>query len=147
MVRLCSEQLFPVCSPKLMTGRNRLREPADLLRYPLLHLDDRGHWPRWLEAAGVPDAEVSHGPVLNRASMVIDAAIDGQGVALARTTLAASDLISGRLVRPFEIALRLAKSYWIVCPKATAALPKIGLFRDWLLREAADDARRLKALT
>src|ERR687897_1363868 len=146
VVRLCSEQLFPVCSPKLMTGRNRLRKPADLMRVPLLHLDDRNHWRRWLDAAGVPDVEVSHGPVLNRASMVIDAAIDGQGVALARTTLAASDLINGRLVRPFATALRLTKSYWIVCSKATAALPKIEIFRDWLLREAADDTRRLKAL-
>jgi len=146
VVRLCSEQLFPVCSPKLMTGRNRLRQPADLLRLPLLHLDDWGDWRRWLEAAGVPDAEALHGPVLNRASMVIDAAIDGQGVALARTTLAASDLINGRLVRPFETALRLPKSYWIICPKAAVALPKIALFRTWLLREAAEDARRLRAL-
>jgi LysR family transcriptional regulator, glycine cleavage system transcriptional activator len=80
------------------------------------------------------------------ASMVIDAAIDGQGVALARTTLAASDLINGRLVRPFDTALRLPKSYWIICPKATVALPKISLFRTWLLREAAEDARRLRAL-
>jgi LysR family transcriptional regulator, glycine cleavage system transcriptional activator len=145
-VRLCAEQLFPVCSPKLMSGRNRLRKPADLLRFPLLRLDDRSEWRRWLEAAGVPGAQVSHGPVLNRASMVIDAAVDGQGVALARTTLAAWDLINGRLVRPFETALRLQKSYWIVCPAATAALPKISLFREWLLREAADDARRLKKL-
>ena len=94
----------------------------------------------------MPDAEALHGPVLNRASMVIDAAIDGQGVALGRTTLAASDLINGRLVRPFETALRLPKSYWIICPKATMALPKIALFRTWLLREAAEDARRLRAL-
>jgi LysR family glycine cleavage system transcriptional activator len=79
--------------------------------------------------------------------MVIDAAIDGQGVALARTTLAAWDLINRRLVRPFETALRLTKSYWIVCPKATATLPKIEIFRNWLLREAADDMRRLKALS
>ena len=130
VVRLCSEQLFPVCSPKLMTGRNRLRQPADLLRLPLLHLDGWGDWRRWLEAAGVPDAEVLHGPVLNRASMVIDAAVDGQGVALARTTLAASDLINGRLVRPFETALRLPKSYWIICPKAAVALPKISPVPD-----------------
>jgi LysR family glycine cleavage system transcriptional activator len=146
VMRLCSEQLFPVCSPKLMAGRNRLRKPADLLKFPLLHLDDRSDWARWLEAAGVTDAKPSHGPVLNRASMVIDAAIDAQGVALARTTLAAWDLINARLVRPFEVALRLSKSYWIVCPNATASLPKIATFRDWLLAEAAADSRRLKAL-
>jgi LysR family glycine cleavage system transcriptional activator len=87
-----------------------------------------------------------HGPVLNRASMVIDAAVDGQGVALARTTLAAWDLINRRLVRPFDLVLRLAKSYWVLCPKATSALPKITTFRGWLLAEAAEDARRLKTL-
>src|SRR5262249_5499679 len=92
-------------------------------------------------------AEPTHGPVLNRASMVIDAAADGQGVALARTTLAAWDLINGRLVRPFDLVLRLSKNYWVVCPKAASGLPKITTFRAWLLAEAAEDARRLKTLT
>ena len=84
------------------------------------------------------------GPALNRASMLIDAAIDGQGVALARTALAASDLINGRLARPFDLGLKLSNTYWIVCPKATSTKPKIVTFRDWLLKEAADDAHRLK---
>jgi LysR family glycine cleavage system transcriptional activator len=87
------------------------------------------------------------GPVLNQASMLIDAAIDGQGVALARTTLAAWDLINGRLVMPVDVSLRMQKTYWIVCPKVASSVPKINTFRDWLLAEAADDARRLKALT
>jgi LysR family transcriptional regulator, glycine cleavage system transcriptional activator len=146
VVRLCSEELFAVCSPTLLSGRQRLTKPADLLKFPLLHLDDRKSWARWLQAAGVDDADVSHGPVLNRASMTIDAAVDGQGVALARTTLAAWDLINGRLVSPFAITLPLSKMYWVVCPKVTAALPKITTFRNWLLAEAADDAGRLKTL-
>ena len=75
--------------------------------------------------------------------MVIDAAVDGQGVALARTTLAAWDLLNGRLVQPFRQRCRTAKTYWIVCPKATAKLPKIVAFSDWLLAEAAEDARQL----
>ena len=144
VARLCSEELFAVCSPKLLSGPHRIREPSDVLKYPLLHLDDRRDWLEWLGAAGVVGAEVSHGPVLNRASMIIDAAVDGQGIALASTTLAAWDLINGRLVRPFATALRLSKSYWIVCPKATSMLPKITTFREWLLAEAADDVRRLK---
>ena len=146
VARLSTEQLFAVCSPKLLRGRQRIGKPADVLKFPLLHLDDRKDWTRWLEAAGVATAELSHGPVLNRASMVIDAAVDGQGIALARTTLAAWDLINGRLVRPLPETLRLSKTYWIICPKATSALPKIATFRDWLLAEAADDAARLKRL-
>jgi LysR family transcriptional regulator, glycine cleavage system transcriptional activator len=86
------------------------------------------------------------GPALNRASMLIDAAIDGQGIALARTALAAWDLINGRLARPFDLGLRLSNTYWIVCPKVTAAKPKIATFRAWLLAEAADDARRLQKM-
>jgi len=145
-VRLCSEQLFPVCSPKLVSGRNRIAEPADLLKSPLLHLDDSKAWSQWFDAAGVADAEMSHGLVLNRASMLIDAAVDGQGVALARTTLAAWDVLNGRLVKPFDVGLRLSRTYWIVCPKTTSTKPKITTFRDWLLAEAADDARRLKKM-
>jgi LysR family glycine cleavage system transcriptional activator len=146
VVRLCSEELFAVCSPKLLSGRNRVRKLADLLKFPLLHLDDRKDWAKWLDAAGLPNAQVSHGPVLNRASMVIDAAVDGHGIALARTALAAWDLINRRLVTPFSLTLRLSKTYWIVCPQATSMLPKIGACRDWLLAEAADDISRLKGL-
>jgi LysR family transcriptional regulator, glycine cleavage system transcriptional activator len=76
--------------------------------------------------------------------MLIDAAVDGQGVALARTTLVAWDLLGGRLVKPFDVGLRLSRTYWIVCPKSISMKPKITTFRDWLLAEAADDARRLR---
>jgi LysR family transcriptional regulator, glycine cleavage system transcriptional activator len=141
VTRLCSEQLFAVCSRALGA---RLKRPKDVLKLPLLHLDDRGPWNAWLEAAGLANSDALHGVVLNRASMLIDAAIDGQGIALARTTLAAWDLIHKRLVRPLPVALPLAKSYWIVCPKATADLPKLVAFRDWLLAQARDDARALR---
>jgi len=145
-VRLGPEQLFAVCSPKLISGHPRMANPADLLKFPLLHLDDRNDWSKWLDAAGVAEVDLSHGPVLNHASMVIDAAVDGEGIALARTALAAWDLINGRLVRPVTLSLPLSKLYWIVCPKATGTLPKITMFRDWLLAEAAEDRRRLKTL-
>ncbi|HSV21541.1 MAG TPA: LysR substrate-binding domain-containing protein, partial [Xanthobacteraceae bacterium] len=96
--------------------------------------------------AGVTDPVV-HGPILNHASMLIEAAVDGQGIALARTTLAARDIINGRLVRPIDVSLRMSNTYWIVCPKVTSSMPKIATFRNWLLAEAAEDARRLKAIT
>jgi len=142
--RLCAEQIFAICSPKLLAGRNRLQRPADVLKWPLVRLEDQSKaWERWFALAGVVAPEQLPGPVLNRASMLIDAAIDGQGIALARTTLAAWDLIGGRIVRPFDLSWRPAGTYWIVCPKATAKVTKIGRFREWLLAEAVDDARRL----
>jgi LysR family glycine cleavage system transcriptional activator len=143
--RLYSERLFAVCSPKLVAGRNRITKPADLLKFPLLRLEDAKNWMRFFEAAGVKVA-VGPGPVLNHASMLIDAAIDGQGIALARTALAAWDLINGRLMRPTAVSLRMANTYWIVCPKAASNVPKIATFRNWVLAEAADDSRRLRAL-
>src|SRR3974390_2542116 len=145
-VRLSPEELFAVCSPNLLSGRRRLDKPVDVLKFPLIHLDSRADWTNWLQAAGIDDTAVMHGLVLNRASMVIDAAINGQGIALARTTFAAWDLMNGRLVRPFAEALRLSKTYWIVCPKAVSNIPKVATFRNWVLAEATEDTRRLKAL-
>jgi len=143
VMRLCTEHLFAVCNPMLSAS---LKQPSDVLKVPLLHLDGHTAWSAWLDAAGVNDIDTVHGPVLNRASMLIDAAVDGRGIALARTTLAAWDLIHKRLVRPFSIALPLSKSYWIVCPKATASLPKLVAFREWLLAKANEDTRQLEAL-
>ena len=77
---------------------------SDLVKFPLLRLDDWTNWGRWFEAARVT-TQAMPGPVLNRASMLIDAAIDGQGIALARTTLVALDLIHRRLVRPVDVSL------------------------------------------
>jgi LysR family transcriptional regulator, glycine cleavage system transcriptional activator len=144
VMRLCAEHLFAVCSPALA---RELARPSDILKLPLLHLDDRTAWSAWFDAAGIAGVKAVHGPILNRASMLIDAAVDGQGVALARTALAAWDLSHKRLVRPFSIALPLAKSYWIVCPKATANLPKLVAFRDWLLAQAREDIRQLENLS
>jgi len=143
--RLYSERLFPVCSPKLVARRSRITKAADLLKFPLLRLEDAKNWTRLFEAARVK-ATVRPGPVLNGASMLIDAAIDGQGIALARTALAAGDLIKGRLVRPVDVSLRMANTYWIVCPKSASSVPKIATFRNWVLAEAAEDTHRLKAL-
>ncbi len=147
VTRLCTEELFPVCSPRFLGGPHALRSPDDLIHHTLLHLDHRQDWSKWLDVAGVTGADLSRGPILNQASMIVDAAVDGQGVALARTALVARDLISGRLVRPFALALPVAYAYWIVCPMATAELPKIVTFRDWLLGEAAEDMQRLGEIT
>jgi LysR family glycine cleavage system transcriptional activator len=143
VTRLCAEEIFPVCSPAFLSGRNALRRPEDLAHVTLLHITDRKGWSQWLDYAGVKGVDPSRGPVVNEASMAIDAAIDGQGVVLARTALAAWDLIGGRLVRPFGIAMPAPYAYWIVCPKATAKLPKIVAFSEWLLAQAAADARLL----
>jgi len=143
-VALCSERLVPVCSPKLLSGHDQV-VASDLLAYPLLRLEGWTTWSKWFEAAGV-SVTPRVGPVLNQASMLIDAAVNGQGVALARTTLAAWDLLHGRLVIPIDISLSLKNTYWIVYPKLASREPRVLALRDWLLGEAADEESRLRDL-
>jgi LysR family transcriptional regulator, glycine cleavage system transcriptional activator len=143
VTRLCAEELFPVCSPSLIAKRKALNAPRDIGNYTLLHTNDTDGWAHWLERAGVTGVDAKRGIIFNQASMAIDAAVDGQGIALARTALASWDMISRRLVRPFPQTLDAPFSFWIVCPKVTADLPKISTFRGWLLKEAAEDAKRI----
>jgi LysR family transcriptional regulator, glycine cleavage system transcriptional activator len=144
--RLATETLFAVCSPSLLRSKAGKLSPADVLNLPLIHLDDHSGWRMWFDAAQVKAPRSLQGVVLNRASMVIDAAINGQGIGLARSTLAAWDLINKRLIAPFPVSLALTTAYWIVTPEATVKLPKITVFRSWLLAEATEDRRLLDAL-
>jgi LysR family glycine cleavage system transcriptional activator len=140
---LCAEEIFPVCSPALLAGLHALE---DLRHQTLLDDATRQDWPMWFEAAGLSGLAPSRSLTLDQTSMVIDAAVAGQGVALARSALAAADLLAGRLVRPFAITLPAPFAYYIVSPKATASRAKIVAFRDWLLEEAAEDTRRMATL-
>jgi len=135
-VWLMTEDIFPVCSPALLSGANALRSPGDLRGHTLLHDDGHVDWAMWLLVAGVRDISPTQGPYFTDSAMVIQAAVEGQGVALARGALAADDLAAGRLVKPFDIAIPTDYAYYIVCPKATAHHPKIAAFRGWLLAEA-----------
>src|SRR5690606_5241046 len=87
VTRLCVERLFPVCGPARLRGRKGLRSPGDLAHHSLLPPNDRQEWARWFEAACIDGIALTRGPVVNQANLAIDAAIDGQGVALARTAL------------------------------------------------------------
>jgi len=146
VTRLAEEALIPVCNPTLLRGRKPLREPRDLCQQTLLHLNDRRDWSAWFTAAGLGAVDDVRGVIFNQASMAIDAAVSGQGIALARTALAAWDLRNGRLVRPFEPGLSVPYAYWIVCPRANADLPKVAAFRGWLLDQANSDVEALSRI-
>jgi len=144
--RLFGEVLTPVCSPALLEGSHPLRQPADLRHHVLLHEDDHTGWQLWLELAGVEGVDATRGPILTDASMVVQAAAEGHGIALGRASLAAWDIAAGRLVRPFDVSMPHDLAYYLVCPKATAERPRIAAVRAWLLAEAAAYARELSAL-
>ncbi|MHA1152834.1 MAG: transcriptional regulator GcvA [Alphaproteobacteria bacterium] len=137
---LMEDTNFPVCSPALLAGPIPLSQPADLSRHSLLHDDvttsDAPDWRKWLAAVGVSGAWTDRGQRYSHSSLVLQAAIDGQGVALGRSTLVALDLEAGRLVQPFGPALPSSYACFVVSPPATAERPKIKAFREWLLDEA-----------
>jgi LysR family transcriptional regulator, glycine cleavage system transcriptional activator len=136
VVRLLTEELFPVCSPALLDQGPGLNGPEDLRHYTLLH-DEMGiDWRMWLMAAGVTTIDPTRGPWFIHSQLVTQAAIAAEGVALGRSVLVADDLKAGRLVKPFDISLPAEYAYYIVCPTATASRPKIRAFRNWLLEEA-----------
>ncbi|HEY7763414.1 MAG TPA: transcriptional regulator GcvA [Aestuariivirgaceae bacterium] len=147
--RLFDETVFPVCSPALLSGNHPLKEPKDLLRHTLIHVDweDQGLWPNWrmwMLAAGVRDFNDLRGLHFSVTSLAIEAAIDGHGVALGDSNLVADDLAAGRLVKPFDVALRAPPqfAYYVISPTETAEEPMVRAFRDWVLSEAARTTSR-----
>ena len=140
---------FPVCSPALLEGRPPLACPTDLVGWPLLHSSWAGRadaapgWPMWLRAAGADGVDPRPGPRFGTDSMLVEAALAGQGVALASDALAGAELAAGRLVRPFPPALfeRTALCYYVVYPERLRESAKVRAFRDWLFDEIGRDAR------
>jgi len=139
---LMGEEVFPVCAPELLQGEHPLKTPEDLAHHPLLHdgtlqLGDlTPDWRMWLQAAGVEDVNPNYGMTLRPGSMVIEAALEGQGVALGRRSLVAGDLASGRLVRPFALSLPITFSHWLVYKPDALKRRKVKAFRDWIMAEA-----------
>ena len=122
----------------------RLQKPADLAQETLIHdLSMDRHtafptWEAWMKKAGVTDVITQRGMRINNSAAVLQAAIEGHGVALARSVMARDDLASGRLVRLFpDIDFASALAYYVVYRPECASLPKLTTFRDWLLAEAA----------
>ena len=133
---IAHERLSPLCAPDLMTVKERpLRQPLDVAGHTLLHDQPRDLWQRWLALAGAPEVAATAGPSFSDSGLVLQAAIDGQGLALGRLFLAADDIAAGRLVQPFAQTMANDFSYWLVYPKASAAKPRIEAFRAWLLEQ------------
>jgi LysR family glycine cleavage system transcriptional activator len=134
---LLAEYFLPVCSPRLRGGKLPKR-PADLARYPLLRSNDE-FWQPWFTAAGLPSPEPDRGPTFNDDAHLMQAAVEGQGIALARSSLLGNDLVNGLLVRLFDIEVPSERMYYLVYPPRLAHEPKIALFRQWLRDEIARD--------
>ncbi|MFP2770509.1 transcriptional regulator GcvA [Oceanisphaera sp. KMM 10153] len=131
--KLHAEYLIPVCSPMLLMGTKPLKTPEDLTRHTLLHDTSRRDWKAWFKQLDIQAANVNQGPIFSHSSMVIQAAIHGQGVALGHSVLTQPEIDAGRLVCPFEQVLMSKNAYYLVCHESQAALGKIAAFREWML--------------
>jgi LysR family transcriptional regulator, glycine cleavage system transcriptional activator len=139
---LFTNEVFPACSPQLLTTGPRLRTPDDLTHHNLIH--DQAverdplapTWAMWLRAAGVKNVPATAGLSFSNMYLALDAAIAGHGVALAQSTIAAADLAAGRLIRLFTLALPDQFAYYIVTAPGALERPKVRAFRDWLRCEA-----------
>ncbi|APG15700.1 LysR family glycine cleavage system transcriptional activator [Bradyrhizobium sp. JR7.2] len=140
---LMADELFPVCSPSLLRGDKPLRQPEDLKGYPLLHTSNANSddWRLWLTAAGLPgDIARQPGITFDMIFMTIQAAIDGIGVAMGRTSYVQDDIAKGRLVVPFKIALPADAGFYLVAPEGRREAPKLAAFREWMIAATQNKA-------
>ena len=135
--RLSWDVVFPICSPALRKGRDRLTNPADLARHRLLHtIGFREGWGVWLAAAGHPASTPAGTIEFDFAVMSIELALAGQGVALARSSLVNRLLDRKLLTEPFQVRLDSQEGFHLLWPIARRASAAMQLFRDWVLAEA-----------
>ena len=121
--KLLDQSLIPVCSPAFVEKYGPFASPDMLKRVPLIYDESLASraaiptWADWFAAAGVRDAEVSHGLRFSSADHALDATVQGAGVLLAPDALAYDDLRTGRLVMPFDLTLPSGRCYAFVCQK------------------------------
>lgn len=138
---LFREQIFPVASPDLLKRFGRPHTPAELLRYPLLMRDGADlvpKWEVWFQHVGLAIAPLKESVRFADTNMTIEAALLGQGIALARSGHVESELSDRSLVRLFDVPFPSPVAYYFVCPKGIESQPHIVSFRDWLMQEAVN---------
>ncbi|CDL79034.1 MULTISPECIES: transcriptional regulator GcvA [Xenorhabdus] len=146
--RLYPEYLLPVCSPSLLMGERPLKTPADLANHTLLHDSSRRDWQAYVRQLDIQQLiNVQQGPIFSHSAMVIQAAVHGQGIALANNVMAQNEIDAGRLVCPFNDVLVSKNAFYLVCHDNQAELGKIAAFRKWILAQAASEQERLGFIT
>jgi LysR family glycine cleavage system transcriptional activator len=144
-------EVFPVCSPALLQGKYPLRAPDDLKFHTLLHdsstYNDSSNpdWATWLRCAGVEGIDATRGPSFWPSHLVIDAALDGLGVALVKRSWVQQDLTAGYLVRPFDFSLPVEFAYYVIYPESRIDDHHINQFVEWIKSEVASDYEAIES--
>jgi LysR family glycine cleavage system transcriptional activator len=143
--RLFGEQLTPVASPWLLKSGPRLNKAQDLTQFALVEAGDAYRsqhmewltWQRWLDAQGLKRFEPKRWLYFNYAHQIAQAALTGQGVALARMPLIADSLASGDLVEVLPgTRLESPLAYWLIVGPRSSQRPEIKAFCEWLQAQA-----------
>ncbi|RTM04540.1 MAG: transcriptional regulator GcvA [Hyphomicrobiales bacterium] len=136
--KLLDADFTPMLSPKLAASIGGVKEPADLLRLPILDPGDVW-WAQWFEAAGVTGHDLAKRPGSSMGAQAYEAnaAMAGHGVAILTRALFKAEIADGRLIQPFDLVGDDGHAYWLVYPTARRNVPKIRAFRDWILAEIA----------
>ena len=130
---ILSLDFFPVCTPAFMSNDKPLSDINNLRYYTLLHDASYECWADWLKLANLEEINANKGTIIDDTNVLIQAAVDGQGVALGSKTFVQDLLDSGKLIKPFDITLANDFAYYIVCPEAHLKNPSVRAFKDWLL--------------
>ena len=133
---LMHDWIFPVCSPAY-ARQHQLADPPTLDGLTILHADGEP-WSWWFPSAGIDGEEPTRGLVFSDSSLMLQAAIDSQGVGLARQSVASEAIASGRLIRPFSAYAQTPHSYYFVCRKEMADTPSVVCFRQWLASQIGE---------
>ncbi len=137
--------VYPVCALELQSGSDPIEKPEDLVRHVLLH-DAHGLWPLFLErTCGEKSLPVARALHFSQTALALDAALAGQGVALASAPLVEDDLASGRLCRPLQVTVQSDMGFFIVAPRKPRHPQRVSLIRDWLLTQGGPAERPLKS--
>ena len=134
---LFEETLIPVCSPDFLKIQGQPREPADLHGWPLLYdLHWTTYWSHWFAHHGAGEADLSQASGFRLYSMMVQAAVEGMGVALGHSLMIARELEQGTLVSLFDARVTAPARYLLVTTPASANKPQVRAFRDWVLHQA-----------
>ena len=137
--RLTWDRITPLCAPDLMRHLP-LERAEDLAHHQLVHvLGYQEGWGRWLMAAGAVGVDPGQGLQVDNSLLAFELAASGAGVALGRTSLAAKDRASGRLIAPFALDLPIEEAFYLRLSDTGKTHPEAGAFVDWLRVEAEKD--------
>ncbi len=124
---------FPVCAADLITPATPLNDLSDLRNFDLLHDANFDNWTAWIRQANLQNFNARTGTILDDTNVLIQAAIDGQGIAMCSSIFVSEHLADGRLVKPFDLVLEIDSAYYLVYPEAHLQRDRVVAFRDWIL--------------